>query len=48
MVDKSSMDPDLLKNVLDDVVLDAFVQEFVSEEQSNAEEVKKMLREAWW
>jgi bacterioferritin len=36
---------DLLKDVQDDVVLDAFVREFVSEEQSHAEEVEKMLRE---
>jgi rubrerythrin len=36
---------DLLKDVQDDVVVDAFVREFVSEEQSHAEEVEKKLRE---
>ena len=37
---------ELLKLVEDDVVLDAFVRDFVSEEQSHVEEVEKMLRES--
>ena len=36
----------LLKLVKDDIVLDAFVRDFVSEEQSHVEEVEKMLRES--
>lgn len=37
---------DLLKYVKNDPVLDAFVRDFVSEEQSHAEELEKMLRES--
>jgi bacterioferritin len=37
---------ELLKLVEDDVVLDAFVRDFVAEEQSHVEEVEKMLRES--
>jgi bacterioferritin len=44
-VGAAKMYPDLLKDIEDDVVLDAFVSEFVSEEQSHAEEAEKMLRE---
>jgi len=37
---------DLLQDVKDDPVLDAFVRDFVSEEQSHVEELEKMLRES--
>ena len=37
---------ELLKLVEDDIVLDAFVRDFVGEEQSHVEEVEKMLRES--
>ena len=36
----------ILKDVEDDVVMDCFIREFVSEESAHLEEVEKMLREA--